>query len=201
MPFTVVGPETFRTMPWKDGGGVTTELAIDPPGASVAGPFRWRLSMARVERSGPFSRFPGMDRSLAVLAGAMEVEVGGARHCLVPGGEVLRFSGDAASSGTQLEGPVLDFNLISDRARIRHRLERLAVGPEPSQIDAAPLRLLFAPATAVDLESWGRLEPGFLLRVDGEGALGVSAHQAGDLFIAWLDSADQRSGQSNSQMA
>ena len=39
----------------KNGFGTTTEIAIDPPGAGVGGRFRWRLSIADVERSGPFS--------------------------------------------------------------------------------------------------------------------------------------------------
>ena len=35
-----------KVTPWKNGGGVTTELATDPPGAALDA-FNWRLSLAR----------------------------------------------------------------------------------------------------------------------------------------------------------
>ena len=50
-------------MPWKNGGGETAEIAVSPPGAALDD-FDWRLSMARVETDGPFSAFPGIDRTL-----------------------------------------------------------------------------------------------------------------------------------------
>ncbi|MFY3435275.1 HutD family protein [Achromobacter mucicolens] len=48
--------------PWKNGGGVTRTLAADPDG-------RWRVSIADIERDGPYSRFPGYDRVSVVLSG------------------------------------------------------------------------------------------------------------------------------------
>jgi environmental stress-induced protein Ves len=55
-------------MPWKNGGDETTEVAAGPPGASLE-TFDWRISMAHIAQSGPFSLFPGVDRTLAVLSG------------------------------------------------------------------------------------------------------------------------------------
>ena len=49
--------------PWKNGGGCTTEIAIAPPGASLDA-FEWRISLATIAASGPFSAFPGVDRTL-----------------------------------------------------------------------------------------------------------------------------------------
>ena len=51
-------------MPWKNGGGSTTELLVEPAGATLQTGFRWRLSMAALETSGPFSRFEGHDRTM-----------------------------------------------------------------------------------------------------------------------------------------
>ena len=53
----------YRVMPWKNGGGTTTEVAVSPEGAGLDH-FDWRISMARVEQDGPFSTFPGIDRTL-----------------------------------------------------------------------------------------------------------------------------------------
>src|SRR5690348_16103916 len=64
----IIRSSDYRRMPWKNGGGETVEVTIAPEGASLDA-FDWRVSMARVASSGPFSRFPGVDRTLAVLAG------------------------------------------------------------------------------------------------------------------------------------
>jgi environmental stress-induced protein Ves len=47
-------------MPWKNGGGETTEIAVFPDGAGLSD-FDWRVSMARVDGDGPFSSFPGIE--------------------------------------------------------------------------------------------------------------------------------------------
>jgi len=52
-----------KRMPWKNGGGETVEIAISPQGAGLAD-FDWRVSMATVASDGPFSVFPGIDRTL-----------------------------------------------------------------------------------------------------------------------------------------
>ncbi len=64
----VLKAQTHRRMPWKNGGGVTVEIAIHPAGASVDD-FDWRVSMATVASDGPFSIFSGIDRTLSVLEG------------------------------------------------------------------------------------------------------------------------------------
>jgi hypothetical protein len=47
----------------------TTEIAVYPAGATLDA-FLWRVSIADVERDGPFSRFPGIDRTIVLLEGA-----------------------------------------------------------------------------------------------------------------------------------
>ena len=64
----LLAPADYRRMPWKNGGGHTLEVASDPPGSGVAA-FAWRVSVADVDRDGPFSAFPGVDRTLVLLAG------------------------------------------------------------------------------------------------------------------------------------
>ena len=64
--------------PWRNGGGVTWQIAAGPDGADVAR-FDWRLSMAEVAADGPFSAFAGIDRTLTLLQGAgLELDFGGA---------------------------------------------------------------------------------------------------------------------------
>jgi hypothetical protein len=114
-----ITPADHRIMPWKNGLGVTREIAIDPPGATMTdASFRWRLSIATVAQSGPFSQFPGIDRTIMVIEGkGMELTV--ARQapqrldrCFQP----FSFSGDAATECKLIDGPIRDFNLMVNRA-------------------------------------------------------------------------------------
>lgn len=170
MSFTHLQSADYRVMPWKDGGGVTTELCIEPPGATLDSGFLWRLSMARVERSGPFSAFPGMDRSLLILeGGGMDLHLEGqATAHLRPGAMPVRFSGDLQARAELLGGPVMDFGVISNRAWMSHGVARLEQGPGEFQLPPAPLQLLFVAAGEVDIEPWGgTLRAQELLRADG----------------------------------
>ncbi len=59
----------LHATPWKNGGGVTRELAAFPPHSNFAD-FIWRVSVADVHADGAFSTFPGIDRQIALLEGA-----------------------------------------------------------------------------------------------------------------------------------
>lgn len=127
----LLGPEDARSMPWKNGAGVTRELAIHPPGAGLDGtPFLWRISIAEVAADGPFSAFPGYDRSIMLVAGqGMQLSVAGEAPvrlaaCYRP----WRFSGDASTQCHLLSGPVRDFNVMSKRGVIEHRCDVISGG-------------------------------------------------------------------------
>ena len=58
-------PDTYTTMPWKNGGGITHEILK----REDAGKLQWRLSIAEVASDGPFSIFAGLSRILTVFEG------------------------------------------------------------------------------------------------------------------------------------
>jgi environmental stress-induced protein Ves len=130
----IIRASEYRRMPWKNGGGETVEIAISPPGASLDA-FDWRVSMAHVASSGAFSRFPGVDRTLAVLAGAgIRLSVTGhdavtLGHDTVP----FAFRGDDPASAELIDGPIDDLNAMTRRTTYRHRLARIPA--------AAPVRV------------------------------------------------------------
>ena len=69
-----LGAADARVLPWKNGRGTTTELALWPPDSNFeGGEFDWRLSIAPVDEPGPFSSFPGVERILTVTQGARSV--------------------------------------------------------------------------------------------------------------------------------
>lgn len=96
--------------PWKNGGGLTREIYMCRDGA---GQSRWRISMALVESSGPFSRYCGVTRVLAVVRGdPLRLLVDGEAQLLAPL-QPVTFSGDADSAGELTGGPLEDFNVMA----------------------------------------------------------------------------------------
>ena len=97
----ILRASTYKRMPWKNGGGETVEIAVFPKKASLAD-FDWRVSMATVASNGPFSSFPGIDRTLSILQGkGMRLMIEG-REPIVMTGETapLPFPADVATSAT-----------------------------------------------------------------------------------------------------
>ncbi|MER8898929.1 HutD family protein [Mesorhizobium sp. M0676] len=116
----------YRVMPWKNGGGTTTEIAVSPDGAGLDD-FDWRVSMARVEGSGPFSGFAGVDRTLAVLEGeGIVLDIAGRPPAEVTAASApLSFPADVPTTAALISGPITDLNVMTRRARATHTVERL----------------------------------------------------------------------------
>jgi environmental stress-induced protein Ves len=175
------GPGDYREMPWKNGGGSTTELLIEPPGANLAGGFRWRVSTATVAESGPFSCFPGCDRTLLLLTGqGLELDHGAHGRALLSGPlEPVAFSGDWATRGRLLAGPCRDFNVMSRRDEVLHDVTIINAVRAPSALPEAPTVLVFcARGTVSVISAGGALRAGELLRIDAAGAPGLTVTAA-----------------------
>jgi uncharacterized protein len=111
-------------VPWKNGGGVTREVAVWPPGSNVE-VFDWRVSLAEVRAGGPFSSFPGVDRQMAVLAGQLTVAIEGHESLtLSPDSPPLGFAGEAHVVAQPSGRPVTDLNVMTRRGRFSARLRR-----------------------------------------------------------------------------
>ena len=113
--------------PWKNGGGVTRKVAASPPDAGSSD-FDWRISIASVSRGGPFSVFPGVDRELTVLEGALRLSIEGRAEISVrPGSPPVRFAGDVPCSGEPHDVPVTDLNVMTRRGKFASRMTWLSV--------------------------------------------------------------------------
>ncbi|WMT72626.1 HutD family protein [Bradyrhizobium sp. Ash2021] len=122
----IIRAGSCRTTPWKNGGGSTTEIVAEPPGASLDD-FDWRISMARVATDGPFSEFAGIDRTLAVINGkGLMLTIGGnAPIRLERGSDPISFAGDFRTSARLTAGEITDLNVMTRRSRFSHRLRRI----------------------------------------------------------------------------
>ncbi len=113
--------------PWKNGGGVTREVAVWPEGAGLDD-FLWRVSIAEVASAGPFSRFDGIDRTLAILEGRMSLAFEGRATELDATSAPFAFPGEVACSGTPIGAAVIDLNVMTRRGRACASVERAAQG-------------------------------------------------------------------------
>lgn len=140
----ILRADAHRVMLWKNGGGVTTEIAVSPAGASVDD-FDWRVSMATVAQGGPFSLFPGIDRTLSVLEGeGVTLTIAGrAPVTLAAGSPPLAFPADVATDAVLVAGTVTDLNVMTRRGSARHTVRRIDVGDAAGIAVDSPVCLLF----------------------------------------------------------
>lgn len=103
----VVRRSAVDPVPWANGGGTTRELLRADDGA-------WRISLADIDRDGPFSPFPGRARLLTVVDGAvLALVVDGVEQVVEPR-RPFAFDGDASVTASVPEGPVVALNVIVD---------------------------------------------------------------------------------------
>jgi environmental stress-induced protein Ves len=119
-----------REVPWRNGRGVTRELARWPPASDGEREFDWRISAAPVDEPGPFSLFPGVERVLVVTAGAGLVLAHGeaAPRARVRRLEAYRFDGAWETTAELPHGPISDLNVMVRRGRARASVEAFALG-------------------------------------------------------------------------
>jgi environmental stress-induced protein Ves len=116
MTVRVLRAADHERMPWRNGGGVTAQVACFPDSDGSA-PFDWRVSFASVETSGPFSTFPGVDRVIVLVDGpSMTLTVDGVPHVLQRH-QPFAFDGGSRSECT-VQAPTLDLNVMTRRGTV-----------------------------------------------------------------------------------
>ena len=148
---------------WKNGRGSTLEIALSPAGEE----FDWRLSIADLIESGPFSQFPGMQRILVLLEGP-EVLVShsenGKRHTLVVH-QPYQFSGEWHTQAV-VTGVGRDFNLIYRRDKfVGEVLVESYPQPQECVIEEQGLSAIFCLEGGI-LTEFGEIGPYDTLLVD-----------------------------------
>ncbi|KQR04158.1 hypothetical protein ASF72_03830 [Arthrobacter sp. Leaf141] len=108
----------LKATPWRNGGGVTRDLASHPQGAA-AQDWDWRVSIAEVTKAGDFSPFPGMERVLTVVEGELLLlTVDGADHPLEKY-RPFRFDGGAPAAGSLPTGDIRNLNVITRSGKFK----------------------------------------------------------------------------------
>lgn len=189
LPHRIVPPTEFNRLPWKNGLGFTTELLRQPATGEV---FDWRLSIARVDRDGPFSNFAGYQRTLVLLAGNGITLLHRGEEQQTLGQPLARasFAGEGPTSASLHRGPIEDFNIIT-REGICWSQTRCDADSRGMEIDSqATCLLVYASgddlAISIDGAPALLLPGGYLLAVsplrplhcaiDGKGYIAVEIH-------------------------
>jgi environmental stress-induced protein Ves len=132
----------YNVMPWKNGLGSTTEIAISPASDGLSD-FDWRVSMAQVTSDGPFSSFPGIDRTLMILDGdGIILTVADRASVRLDRSSIHAFPGDQPTSAVLTDGAIVDLNVMSRRDCMQHHVQRIKV-MESQHFQVSSLTLLF----------------------------------------------------------
>jgi environmental stress-induced protein Ves len=118
---SIISPAHYKTIPWKNGLGETTELAISEGGD--VNNFDWRLSIASVSVDGDFSDFSGYARNLVLISGngitLKHTNLQGTTQtdALVDLLDLSEFDGGCKTLGQLISGPIKDFNIMTKVGR------------------------------------------------------------------------------------
>jgi environmental stress-induced protein Ves len=139
IPFAGLAPVS-----WKNGGGSTTEIAVFPTEADFD-EFDWRISLATIAADGPFSAFPGIERTLVLVEGhGMTLDIDGEPTMLSKAEPVAAFDGESRVEAKLNRGPSTDFNIMTRTDRCWHRFGRRVLDDGASNFVArADVTVLF----------------------------------------------------------
>jgi hypothetical protein len=160
-------------IPWKNGGGITHDVALSANGPDD---FAWRVSIADIERPGPFSSYPGIDRAFVPVRGRVRLTLADRPVTIGPADEPLAFPGEAAVFAEPLTGTVEALNVMTRRGAAQGALRRIT-GGHATPVTGTLLVLAMAPTRVrCDREGWQSLarhdaaliEPPCALAVDGD---------------------------------
>jgi environmental stress-induced protein Ves len=121
--------------PWKNGNGVTRTLAtdsrVDTMIAAADSDWNWRISVADIETSGPFSTFEQVDRTLILLhGGPLTLTRPDDLTVLTDPGERISFFGEETLDARISTAPAQALNLMTQRSSV-HSTVRVVHG-EPA---------------------------------------------------------------------
>jgi environmental stress-induced protein Ves len=103
--------DSIQEEPWRNGGGVTRTIAREES--------EWRVSIAEVQRDGPYSRFEGLSRVSFVLRGKGVVLRDAGKSIELRPRQAAGYDGDRSWEASLIDGPIGALNVMSKAGRYR----------------------------------------------------------------------------------
>lgn len=122
---------SYTRTAWKNGGGSTDVVAV-AAGETPA----WRISIASIERDGPFSEFDGYDRTIVSLAAGVVLTFARGEEHVLGLFEPYRFAGEERVEARLSGGPASDLNAMTLREACLHRATAIGFGANGVPVDA-----------------------------------------------------------------
>jgi len=149
----VLKADQYTKMLWKNGAGYTLEIARSLGGLD----FDWRISMADVTTSGPFSIFPNKQRIITVLDGkGIELHVDDLPARSLKLGDIFAFHGESQVHSELVDGAIRDLNLIYDPAKFHARFQRVDGTEAQTFLSSADLIFIFNSGSAAEVAIEGK---------------------------------------------
>ncbi|MFW1763588.1 HutD family protein [Acinetobacter calcoaceticus] len=144
----VLKADKYTKMLWKNGAGYTLEIARSQGDLD----FDWRISMADVTTSGPFSLFTNKQRIITVLDGkGIELHVDDLPARSLKLGEIFAFHGESQVHSELVDGAIRDLNLIYDPAKFHARFQRVDGTEAQTFLSSADLIFIFNSGSAAEV--------------------------------------------------
>lgn len=108
----LIDPAAFVTVPWKNGGGTATDIAV---AHDADGEVSWRVGTAAIQKDGPFSDYAGVTRTFTIVEGpGVHLDFAGAGTRTLGRDEPTRFAGAPAPFCRLRDGATATaFNLLT----------------------------------------------------------------------------------------
>ncbi len=166
----VIDTSKLTPAPWKNAGGSTRTLAVSPEGAGFEN-FDWRVSIADVKKSGDFSVFPGVNRTILLLdgRGMMLHNSDGSIHPLTAPFRPWTLRGDERVWACLLNGSARDFNVMVRRGRAQASVHVWQTAVSLEDLCGDALFYCARGAFAISVKGLGDVElgAGCAVRADG----------------------------------
>ncbi len=184
----LLDPSSFQTVPWKNGGGTATDIAVAlAPDGDVA----WRVGTAGILKDGPFSDYADVSRTFTIVEGpGVHLDFAGEGTRTLDRDQPTRFPGAPAPYCRLRDGQTATaFNLLTRdgfaSGDVEVRRGRAAEEPIP----AAPVVVLAAIEEAWSLTADGEtviVGQGGAALVEGATAISVSSTIGGRAAVVTI---------------
>jgi hypothetical protein len=154
----VVRASQLRPTPWRNGRGVTRDVAGR---TGAGGDAEWLISLADLTEDADFSHFPHCDRIFTLVQG-------GPVDLIFGGGATMRcerlvpalFSGDVPTRCRLPNGPARAFNVFADRRRRRAGVLVQAISDGHAAAPLADVAAVHCVSGRIGVAGIASLEPG-----------------------------------------
>jgi environmental stress-induced protein Ves len=109
----------LKPEPWRNGGGVTRQIAGHSCGSGRDGGWDWRVSLAEVSKACDISQFPAMERALTVVEGELLLLTVDGAEQPVEKYRPFRFPGGAATTCALPTGDVRNLDVITRQGKYK----------------------------------------------------------------------------------